>query len=774
MEEKWIKYWQEEKVFEAVTGKDQPKYYYLVEFPYPSGSGLHVGHVRSYTAIDVLARKKRMEGYNVLFPIGWDAFGSPAEQYAIKNNVHPKEAVLKNIGTFKRQVQMLGISFDWKREINTSDENYYKWTQWLFLQFYKHGRAYKEKKMINWCQNCQSGLSNEEASGGVCERCGTPTTQKEKSQWILRMKDDAEDLLKGLDDTLFLPRVKQAQVNWIGKSEGVRVGFPIKGKDDFLEIFTTRLDTIYGVTFMAIAPEHPLIEKYAEEIKNISKIKNYQEESKRKTTFERVELQKDKTGVLIKGIEAINPVDEKPIPIFVADYIMMDYGTGAVMGVAGHDERDGDFAKKYNLEIKKVIDEKGNYINSPLIDGLNQKDAISKLVKHLGKHARVETNYRLQDWVFSRQRFWGEPIPLYYDEEGNWYPVDEKDLPVVLPEVVDFKPNEKGESPLSNIKEFTDIVIDGKKYFRETDTMPNWAGSSWYWLRYMDSLNDKEFASMEALKYWGQVDLYNGGMEHTTRHLLYSRYWNHYLYELGLVPYKEPFLRRISHGMVLGPDGQKMSKSKGNIINPDDVVKKYGADALRCYEMFIGDYEKDVFWSEESLNGCSKFLKRVERLTEKLGDAPSVGNLIDKTVHKVTNDYNDLKFNTAISALMILTNELGKLEVINKNDFRTLLLLLNPVAPFITEELNEKYSLGNPLCKSSWPTYDETKLVDDLVKIALTINGKVKTVIEVKRDTSKEELIERAKSDSRMKELLEGKIIKKEIAVLNKIVNFVI
>ena len=715
IEKKWQEYWQKHQTFAASNKSDKPKSYLLVEFPYPSGAGLHVGHVRSYTALDTLARKRRMEGYNVLFPIGWDAFGSPAEQYAIKNHIHPKDAVKANIKTFKKQIEEIGISFDWNREFATTDPEYYKWTQWQFLKFYEHGMAYKAKKNINWCPTCKTGLSNEDSAGGVCERCGSQVYQKEKEQWLLRMSDYAEDLIQGLDDTNFSDRVKIGQINWIGKSKGAEIDFKIG--DETLTVYTTRPDTIYGVTFMVIAPEHPLIEKLKSKITNMAEIEKYQEYARTKSELERTELSKEKTGVEIKGIKAINPVTKKEIPVWTADYVMMGYGTGAIMAVPAHDTRDYEFAEKFNIDIIPVIEGdtlpytgNGKYINSDILNGMTSKeDAIHKMIEYLEEHkiGKPKVNYRLQDWIFSRQRFWGEPIPLINCPKCGWVEVPEKDLPVRLPDVANYEPTEDGESPLAGIDDWVNTTCPkcGGKAKRETDTMPNWAGSSWYWLRYMDPHNDKEFVSKDALNYWGKVDWYDGGMEHVARHLLYARFWNQFLYNIGLVPNKEPFDKRTLHGMILGPDGEKMSKSKGNVINPHSIVEEYGADALRVYEMFIGDYEKDAAWSTNGLKGCKRFLDRVWKIGEKLNDQQGYTNevLVNKTIKKVSEDIENTKYNTAVSALMILLNNYEDEESITKDEYRTLLHLLNPFAPHITEELNEKYALGKPLCESVWP-----------------------------------------------------------------------
>ena len=786
IEQKWQEYWQKHQTFAASNNSEKPKSYLLVEFPYPSGAGLHVGHVRSYTALDTLARKRRMEGHNVLFPIGWDAFGAPAEQYAIKNHIHPKDAVKANIKTFKKQIEELGISFDWNREFSTTDPEYYKWTQWQFLKFYEHGMAYKAKKNINWCPTCKTGLSNEDSAGGVCERCGSQVYQKEKEQWLLRMSDYAEDLIQGLDDTNFSDRVKIGQINWIGKSKGAEIDFKIG--DENLTVYTTRPDTIYGVTFMVIAPEHPLIEKLSNKITNMDEIKKYQEFAKTKSELERTELSKEKTGVEIKGIKAINPVTKKEIPIWTADYVMMGYGTGAIMAVPAHDSRDYEFANKFNIDIIPVIEGDtlpytgdGKYINSDILNGMTNKDeAIHKMIDYLeeNKIGRPKVNYRLQDWIFSRQRFWGEPIPLINCPKCGWVEVPEKDLPVRLPDVANYEPTDDGESPLAGIDEWVNTTCPkcGGKAKRETDTMPNWAGSSWYWLRYMDAHNDQEFVSKEALNYWGKVDWYDGGMEHVARHLLYARFWNQFLYNIGLVPNKEPFDKRTLHGMILGPDGEKMSKSKGNVINPHSIVEEFGADALRVYEMFIGDYEKDAAWSTNGLKGCKRFLDRVWKIGEKLNDKQGYQNevLVNQTIKKVSDDIENIKYNTAVSALMILLNNYEDEESITKDEYRTLLHLLNPFAPHITEELNEKYSLGKPLCESSWPKYDETKIENDNYELVFQVNGKVRGKMEVSKETSEEEMEKLAKENENVKKFIDGKEIVKIITIKGKLVNIVV
>ncbi len=793
IEKKWQKYWEDEKVFEADNHSKKEKYYYLVEFPYPSGAGLHVGHCRSYTALDALARKKRMNGYNVLFPMGWDAFGAPAEQYAIKNHIHPSVAVKENIKTFKSQVKSLGLSIDWSREFATTDPEYYKWTQWQFLKFFEHGMAYKAKKNINWCPNCKTGLSNEDSSGGVCERCGHTVEQREKEQWMLRMSDYAEDLIKGLDDTDFIERIKTAQINWIGKSTGAEVNFKVKETKEDLVVYTTRPDTLYGVTFMVVAPEHPIIDKNKDIIKNMDSINKYKEEAKNKTEFERTQVNKDKTGVKIEGLTGINPITNKEIPIYISDYVMMNYGTGAIMAVPAHDERDYEFAKKFGIDIIPVIKGgdinksaytgDGEMINSGILNGLtNKKDSIEKMINYLEKEkiGNRKTNYKLQDWIFSRQRFWGEPIPLVYCDDCGWTAVKEEDLPVLLPDVANYEPTDTGESPLAAITHWVNTTCPkcGKPAKRETDTMPNWAGSSWYWLRYMDAHNDKEFASKEALNYWGKLDFYNGGMEHATRHLLYARFWNQFLYNIGLVPNKEPFKTRVSHGMILGEGGVKMSKSLGNVVNPNDMIEEYGADALRTYEMFIGDYEKEVAWSEQGLNGCKRFIDRVVRIGEKVSDkkgyTKELESIIHKTIKKVTDDFDNMKFNTAVSSLMILLNKYEEQNEITKDDYRVFLTLFNPIAPHITEELNEKYDLGDPLCKSTWPKYDEAKTIDEEKEIAVQVNGKVRATIKINVNDTEDVIKEKALQADNVINHTKDKEIIKIIVIKGKIVNIVV
>ena len=797
IEEKWQKYWLDNKTFKAINNGSDKHYYILVEFPYPSGSGLHVGHVRSYTAQDAKARIKRMQGYNVLFPMGFDSFGSPAEQYAIKNHIHPKQAVEENIKTFKGQMMNLGYSFDWDREFATSDPEYYKWTQWQFLQFYKHGMAYKDTIAVNWCPTCKTVLSNEDSSGGVCERCGTAVTQKEKSQWMLRMSDYSEDLLTGLEDTNFAEKVKLGQINWIGKSSGVELDVDIVGGGKF-SIFTTCIETVYGITFFVIAPDGKLIKELMPRIKNQDVVKKYIEETAKKSNMDRTELNKEKTGCLIEGIKAINPVNGKEVPIFLGDFVLGSYGTGAVMAVPAHDQRDFEYAKVHNLDMIQVIDgrridecafEKQDYlgkgyklINSEEFTGMaveEAKEAITEKLVNRGI-ARKVNNYKMRDWIFSRQRFWGEPIPMIYCEKCGWQPMDEKDLPLLLPDIAEYEPTEDGQSPLAKIEDWVKCKCPkcGGDAKRETDTMPNWAGSSWYFLRFMDPHNDKEFASMDAMKYWQRVDWYNGGMEHTARHLLYARFWVQFLYNIGLVPNKEMIWTRISHGMILGDNNEKMSKSRGNVVNPDDMVKAYGADALRVYEMFIGDYEKDAAWSENGLKGCKRFIDKIYRLKDKVNDSDlyteSLEILINKTIKKVTEDIDTMNYNTAVSALMILANAYDKLDTISRKDYRTLLVLLNPIAPHITEELNEILKLGKPICESEWLTYDENKINDETVNIAVSVNGKLRATFSVSKDIDKDELLNIAKSQENVIKHIEGHEIIKEIVVPNKIVNIVI
>ena len=796
IEEKWQKYWDDNNSFEAINNSDKPHYYILVEFPYPSGAGLHVGHVRSYTAQDALARLKRMQGYNVLYPMGWDAFGAPAEQYAIKNHIHPKDAVRENIKTFKSQMKTLGFSFDWSREFSTTDPEYYKWTQWQFLQFYKHNMAYKAKVPVNWCPTCKTVLSNEDSAGGVCERCGSSVIQKEKSQWMLKMSDYAEDLLNGLNDTNFADKVKLGQINWIGKSTGVEVKVNIVGGGSF-SIFTTCIETIYGVTFFVIAPDGKLIKELMPRVENKEEVLKYIEETSKKSNMDRTELNKDKTGCIVKGIKAINPVNGKEVPVFLGDFVLGDYGTGAVMAVPSHDQRDFEYAKKHNLEMIQVIEgretetcafEKGDYlskgcklINSEEFTGLTVEDAKKEITKKLVNEgiAKEVSNYKMRDWIFSRQRFWGEPIPMVHCEKCGWVPLKESDLPLMLPDVAEYEPTDNGESPLAKITFWVNTTCPncGAPAKRETDTMPNWAGSSWYFLRFMDAHNDNEFASMDAMKYWEKVDWYNGGMEHTARHLLYARFWVQFLYNIGLVPHKEMIWTRVSHGMVLGANNEKMSKSKGNVINPDDIVKEFSADILRVYEMFMGDYEQDVPWSTESLKGCKRFIEKVIRLKDKVVEGTSYTKdlevIINKTIKKVENDLTTMRYNTAVSSLMILTNAYDEKETITKEDYHLLLTLLNPIAPHITEELNEMLGY-KPICESTWPKYDEEKTIDKTKEIGVQVNGKLRSSIKINSDDSKETIESIALNDEKIKKNILDKEIVKVIVVPNKIVNIVV
>ena len=788
IEKKWQKYWEEKGCFKAITGSDKKPYYVLVEFPYPSGNGLHVGHVRGYTAQDAIARMKRMQGYNVLYPMGWDAFGAPAEQYAIKNHIHPKEAVKKNIQNFKRQMMDLGFSFDWDREFSTTDPEYYKWTQWQFLQFYKHGMAYKDTVPVNWCPTCKSVLSNEDAAGGVCERCGTQVVQKEKSQWMLRMSDYSEDLLEGLKDTNFAEKVKLGQINWIGKSIGANVNFKIKDTDKSFTVFTTRCDTLFGATYCVMAPEHELVGAITTDEQK-DDVNKYINACKLKNDMERTELNKDKTGVFT-GAYAINPVNGKEIPIWISDYVLVSYGTGAIMAVPAHDTRDFEFATKFGLEIIPVLQGPteelpyvgdGVHINSEFLNGLGKEDAISKMIKWLeeNKCGEAQVNYKMRDWIFSRQRFWGEPIPMVYCNTCGWVPLNEEDLPLVLPDVAEYEPTDDGESPLAKITDWVNTTCPkcGGHARRETDTMPNWAGSSWYFLRFMDAHNDHEFASMDAMKYWNRVDWYNGGMEHTARHLLYARFWVQFLYNIGLVPHKEMIWTRVSHGMVLGSNNEKMSKSKGNVINPDDIVNEYGADTLRVYEMFMGDYEQSAPWSTDSLKGCKRFIDRIIRLKDKVveGDEYSekLETIIHQSIKKVTYDLSHIAYNTAVSTLMILLNKYEECEHITKKDYTLLLTLLNPMAPHITEELNE--SLGqSPICEGTWPEYDEAKTILNEKEIGVQVNGKLRGSIVVNVDDSEDVIKDKALNNDNVKRHIEGLEIVKVIVIKGRIVNIVV
>lgn len=794
IEPKWQKVWDDNKAFAATNDYSKPKYYALVEFPYPSGQGLHVGHPRPYTALDIVARKRRMQGYNVLYPMGWDAFGLPTENYAIKNKIHPRIVTENNVARFKNQLHSLGYSFDWDREINTTDPNYYKWTQWIFLKLFKAGLAYKKEMPINWCTSCKVGLANEEVVNGVCERCGSPVVRKVKSEWMLKITEYADKLIDGLNDLDYIERVKVQQKNWIGRSTGAEVDFSIKGKEEKLRIYTTRCDTLFGVTYMVVSPEHPYLDQFKDEIKNWDEIEAYREAASRKSDFERAELAKDKTGVAIDGLTAFNPVNGKEVPIWVSDYVLMSYGTGAIMAVPAHDERDWEFAKKFNLPIIQVVAKNGEevdvneaaftdvatgvLINSDFINGLEVKDAKEKMIQFLeeNKIGTAKTNYKLRDWVFSRQRYWGEPIPIVECEKCGFVPLDESELPLLLPDVDSYMPTDNGESPLAAMTDWVNTTCPccGGPAKRETDTMPQWAGSSWYFLRYTDPDNSEALASPEALKYWLPVDWYNGGMEHTTLHLLYSRFWHKFLYDQKVVPTPEPYQKRTSHGMILGENGEKMSKSRGNVVNPDDIVRDYGADTLRTYEMFIGAFDLAASWSEDGVKGCHRFLERVWKLQDLLVDGDEYSEdmvfAMHQTIKKVSSDYESLKYNTAIAAMMSLLNDFYKKNAINKAEFKTLLILLNPVAPHITEELWEIVGFDGYVYQSTWPEYDEAKLVQSTIEIALQINGKVKGTMSIDKEASKDEVIAKAKET--LGDKLTGTIVK-EIYVPGRIVNIV-
>ena len=788
IEKKWQEYWDKHETFKAENGGNKKPYYILVEFPYPSGSGLHVGHVRSYTAQDTIARMKRMQGYNVLYPMGYDAFGAPAEEYAIKTHQHPKNVVENNIKIFGRQMRSLGFSFDWTRAFSTTDPDYYKWTQWQFLQFYKHGMAYKDKIPVNWCPNCKTVLSNEDAAGGVCERCGSKVEQREKSQWMLKMASYSEDLLKGLDDTNFADRVKLGQINWIGKSIGANVIFKVKNTDLDFTVFTTRCDTLFGATYCVLAPENKLVDLITTDEQR-EKVEEYKKACTLKNELERTE-NKEKTGVFT-GAYAINPVNGKEIPIWISDYVLSSYGTGAIMAVPAHDERDYEFAKKFNLDIIPVIEggnidneayvDDGIHINSEFLNGLNKEDAINKMLEFLCEHhcGEKKINYKMRDWIFSRQRFWGEPIPMINCSKCGWVPMNEEDLPLLLPDVAEYEPTDTGESPLAKITDWVNCKCPkcGSDAKRETDTMPNWAGSSWYFLRFMDPHNEKEFASMDAMKYWNKVDWYNGGMEHTARHLLYARFWVQFLYNIGLVPNKEMIWTRVSHGMILGSDNQKMSKSKGNVINPDDIVSEYGADTLRVYEMFMGDYQMDAPWNTDSLKGCKRFLDKVVRLKDKINDlegfTKSLESLQHKTIKKVEYDTTHMGYNTVISSLMILANAYDDIESITKDDYHLLLTLLNPTAPHITEELNEELGY-KPICESEWPKYDESKTQDSEKEIGVQVNGKLRGSIIVSVNDTEDIVKEKALKEENVLKHIDGKEIVKVIVIPNRIVNIVV
>ncbi|MBE6769819.1 MAG: leucine--tRNA ligase [Ruminococcaceae bacterium] len=793
IEKKWQDKWDENQTFAAKNDYTLPKFYALVEFPYPSGQGLHVGHPRSYTALDIVSRKKRFEGYNVLYPMGWDAFGLPTENYAIKNHIHPEVVTADNIKNFKRQLKSLGFSFDWSREINTTDPSYYKWTQWIFLQLYKKGLAYKKQMAVNWCTSCKCVLANEEVVNGVCERCGSEVVHKEKSQWMLKITDYAEKLLEGLDTVDFIDRVKTQQRNWIGRSTGAQIKFSTTA-GDVLEVFSTRADTLFGATYMVVSPEHPLIEKWADKLTNIDEIRAYREEAAKKSDFERTELAKDKTGVELKGVRAINPVNEKEIPIFISDYVLISYGTGAIMAVPAHDTRDYDFAKKFNLPIIEVVSggdiEKeaftdcatGTMVNSGFLNGLSVDEAKVAIIKWLSdKNLGAEkVNFKLRDWVFSRQRYWGEPIPMVHCEKCGYVPLDESELPLLLPNVESYEPTDNGESPLATMTDWVNTTCPkcGGKAHRETDTMPQWAGSSWYFLRYCDPHNDKELASKEALEYWCPIDWYNGGMEHTTLHLLYSRFWHKFLYDIGVVPTAEPYAKRTSHGMILGENGEKMSKSRGNVVNPDEIVENYGADTMRLYEMFIGDFEKAAPWSSNSIKGCKRFLERVWSLADILtpGDAyrAELESEMHKTIKKVTGDIDTLKMNTAIAALMSLLNTIVATGKINRAELKTVLVLLNPFAPHLTEEMWELCGFEGMLNETKWPTYDEAKCVESAIEIVVQINGKIKARINIPAEISAPDAIALAKEQDAVKAEMNGKTVIKELYVPKKLVNIVV
>ena len=792
VETKWQKVWDDEKAFKTSDDFTKPKYYALVEFPYPSGQGLHVGHPRPYTALDIVARKRRMQGYNVLYPMGWDAFGLPTENYAIKNHIHPRIVTENNVKRFKSQLHSLGYSFDWDREINTTDVKYYKWTQWIFLKLFKAGLAYKAEMPINWCTSCKVGLANEEVVNGVCERCGSEVIRKVKSQWMLKITAYADKLIEGLDTVDYIERVKVSQKNWIGKSTGAEVDFAVKGKDEKLTVYTTRPDTLFGVTYMVISPEHPMIDKYKDDLKNYDEVVAYREQAAKKSDFERTELAKDKTGVMLDGLTAIDPVNDKEIPIWVSDYVLMSYGTGAIMAVPAHDERDWEFAKKFNMPIIEVVAGSpvdvneavytdvatGTLVNSGFLDGLSVADAKEKIIEFMTEKGigHAKTNYKLRDWVFSRQRYWGEPIPIVHCDKCGYVALPESELPLELPDVESYMPTDNGESPLAAMTEWVNTTCPccGGPAKRETDTMPQWAGSSWYFLRYTDPHNDKELASQEALKYWMPVDWSNGGMEHTTLHLLYSRFWHRFLYDEGVVPCPEPYQKRTSHGMILGSNGEKMSKSRGNVVNPDDIVRDYGADTLRTYEMFIGAFDLSASWSEDGVKGCRRFLERVWKLqdilTEEDGYSADMEVKLHQTIKKVSSDFENLKYNTAIAAMMALINEFYKKNSVTKGEYRTLLTLLNPVAPHITEELWQRAGFDGRVYQTVWPEFDEEKTKEATVEIAVQINGKTRATLAIHKDDQKDTVIENAKKV--IADKLTGSIVK-EIYVPGRIVNIV-
>ena len=792
IEKKWQDKWEETGAFHAETNSKKPKFYTMIEFPYPSGAGLHVGHPRSYTALDIIARKRRMEGYNVLYPIGWDAFGLPTENFAIKNKVHPKIVTAKNIANFTRQLKMLGFSFDWSREINTTDPSYYKWTQWIFLQLFKHGLAYKQEMPINWCTGCKVGLSNEEVVNGVCERCGSEVVQKRKSQWMLKITEYAQRLIDDLDDVNYLEKIKTQQKNWIGRSEGAEVKFKLSTGDEMI-VYTTRADTLFGATYTVMS--HPLIEKMKDSITNYDEVLAYKTEAAKKSEFERTELAKEKTGVKLEGIYAVNPANGAKLPVFISDYVLVTYGTGAIMAVPAHDSRDWDFAKKFNLPIIEVVSGgknvqeeaytdvyKGNMVNSEFLNGLPVKEAIPTMIEWLEKQGlgKRKVNFKLRDWVFSRQRYWGEPIPLVHCDKCGWVPIPESELPLELPEIETFEPGENGESPLAKAYDWIETTCPccGGKAQRETDTMPQWAGSSWYFLRYMDPHNDEALASKEALEYWSPVDWYNGGMEHTTLHLLYSRFWHKFLYDIGVVPTKEPYMKRTSHGMILGENNEKMSKSRGNVVNPDEVVEEFGADAFRTYEMFIGAFDQSTPWSQQGLKGCYKFLERVWNLQSIVNDeegySADLEKNINKAIKKVGEDFERMKFNTAIATMMSLVNDFSKKGSVTKGEYKTLITLLNPVAPHMTEELWLTYGNGELLSLQPWPKYDEGKTVDDEIEIVVQINGKIKDKLMIPAGLDKDGTQEAAMNTEKIKGLIEGKNVVKVIAVPGKLVNIVV
>ncbi|MCI6652132.1 MAG: leucine--tRNA ligase [Ruminococcus sp.] len=795
IEPKWQKIWEEKGCFHAEENSDKEKFFALIEFPYPSGQGLHVGHPRPYTALDVVSRKRRLQGYNVLYPIGWDAFGLPTENYAIKNHIHPEEVTKRNVARFKKQIQSLGISFDWSREINTTDPDYYKWTQWIFLQLFKKGLAYKKEMAVNWCTSCKCVLANEEVVNGVCERCGSEVVRKVKSQWMLKITEYADRLISDLDLVDYPDRVKAQQKNWIGKSTGAEVDFKTT-EGDILTVYTTRCDTLFGATYMVISPEHPCIEKWSDKISNIDEVKAYQAEASKKSDFERTELVKEKTGVLIDGVKAVNPVNGNEIPIFVSDYVLVSYGTGAIMAVPAHDTRDWEFAKKFNLPIIEVVKggkdvqeeaftdcATGIMVNSDFLTGLSVEEAKKKMISWLEENGvgRAKVNYKLRDWVFSRQRYWGEPIPIVHCDKCGYVPIPESELPLKLPMVDSYEPTDTGESPLSKMTDWVETTCPhcGGKAYRETDTMPQWAGSSWYFLRYMDPHNNEALASKEALEYWSPVDWYNGGMEHTTLHLLYSRFWHKFLYDIGVVPTPEPYAKRTSHGMILGENGEKMSKSRGNVVNPDEIVEQYGADTMRMYEMFIGDFEKAAPWSASSIKGCRRFLERYYNLQEKLidGDAirPELECAFHKTIKKVGEDIENIKFNTAIAALMALMNDISAVGNINKKEYAIFTILLNPFAPHITEEVWESCSLGDGIvAEQSWPEFDESKCKEEQIEIVVQVNGKIKAKLMIPADAEQSEAISLAKADENVKKAVEGMNIIKEIYVKGRLVNIVV